>query len=900
MNTKKTLLFLFLLLSIAVSAQHNLSGSIIDNDTQTPLIGGTIELFLLPDTISTNATTSTAKGTFQLKNIKTGNYLLKASYLGYETHWRTLKIQKDKSLKPIFLKTAETIMSVVEISGKKIPMKINGDTIAFNTAAFPTVAGDLVEDMLKKLPGVEIDRDGNIRAFGKNIENILVDGKPFFGSDVKIATQNLDAEAIEKVEVFDKKSDIAEFTGVDDGKEQPTINLTLKKSHKAGYFGNAEAGVGTDNRYTGRINFNRFKEGERLSFIGRVNNVSQRGFSIARSGVVDGSDFYEISGNNSLTRKRENGGLTTAYSGGINFNKKFSEKINLSSNFHLGQTENDLEQSGEEENVLDDLYFKTITKEEKTSKNKSLKGYVRMHIKLDSTQQLIFSANIKQQTPTSNSLLLSQVVDENDFLKNRSNRLLENRGGSNKYNGSITWRKKLKKEKRTLITKLTGLYDEKMSTAVLNSENIIALDTLFTDNINQNQDKQNNLSSYSASINFTEPIGKDFTFKIENYLSHARTSKVDDFADQLTESVFVKNDSLSTEYERIFTRYQINPTIAVKKGKYNATVGLNLQRSIIDIDFKNLNAKDQISANGILPFIRYSYKLNPRESWSVIYKTNQKHPTVKQLQPLVNNTNPLVIYIGNPDLKFAYSHIVSTSYMSFNMEKSQMIFGQIKFNYTKNKITELIEIDEAFRRIYRPVNVSKDWLLSSDFEITQPIEKLGVNIGLHLEYQIGNSLFFIENLLNNVYQTRSKITFSVSNKKIEKFSCSIKYAWRQNQNIYDQSKQYNQSFNSHTILSDFLWKINKKIQFRSTLDYPFYQQDFTDAALSIPLFGMEFSHYFLSNNTLKISLSAFDILNQNNGVSQFASLNSTGYNQQNGVNRYIMLKALFNLKKKKG
>jgi hypothetical protein len=279
----KKIIFALLLISQAALAQKiSIKGQVLDGD-DNPLPSATVILLNPADSSLVNFGASKADGSFELKNVNRGEYMLRVTFVGHKTFSYRVSPAADQAVVDIGIakmEEAKTELDEVVVQAEKAPVVIKGDTIEFNATSFKTNQNDNVEELLKKLPGVEVENDGTIKAQGEEVKKVTVDGREFFGRDPKLATRNLPADAVEKVQVFDKKSDQAEFTGIDDGQREKTINLELKEEKRNGVFGSLMGGYGTDNRYTGKASLNRFKKGQQLSFIGQGNNINEQGFSI--------------------------------------------------------------------------------------------------------------------------------------------------------------------------------------------------------------------------------------------------------------------------------------------------------------------------------------------------------------------------------------------------------------------------------------------------------------------------------------------------------------------------------------------------------------------------------------------------------------------------------------------
>ncbi|MEO1448512.1 MAG: carboxypeptidase regulatory-like domain-containing protein, partial [Bacteroidota bacterium] len=403
----------FLLILSSLQAQHRIAGTITDS-TAMPMAGASIVLMQAADSVLSGFALSNDKGRFQIAGIKDGSYLLQVTFMGYATHWETVEVTENLSLDPIAMQSADMVLETVTIEGEQTPLRMLGDTIEYNADAFGAKPTDAVEDLLRKLPGVEVERDGTIRAQGERVGKVLVDGKEFFGDDPQMATKNLPADAVDKVQVFDKASELAEFTGIDDGNEQKTINLELKPDKKQGIFGSVEGGYGTENRFMGRANVNRFSNKLQLSVLGLVNNINEQGFSFSEylnfigglgnmmaAGEGGGGGSFRLALDPSsiglpISQGLSNGFVNTG-AGGVNFNLDLSPKTKLSTSY-LGSRVNNLQdRTALRRNFLGGETFSTEEAQRSENLATSQRVNLKLEQKIDSFNSLTLRGSAGQQ-----------------------------------------------------------------------------------------------------------------------------------------------------------------------------------------------------------------------------------------------------------------------------------------------------------------------------------------------------------------------------------------------------------------------------------------------------------------------------------------------------------------------
>ncbi|MEO6039037.1 MAG: TonB-dependent receptor, partial [Saprospiraceae bacterium] len=398
----------FLWTTAAAQTGSTLEGGVADS-SGIALPTATVMLLQARDSVLAAFGTTDPDGRFSLQNVAPGDYLLQINYLGYQNHSQQLVVPENKNrvnAGRILLQPASLVLPGVEIKAEQAPLVMRKDTLEYNAGVFKTQPGAVVEDLLKKLPGIQVQSDGTIKAQGETVQNVLVDGKEFFGQDPKVATKNLPADAVDKVQVYDKKSEQAEFTGIDDGREQKTINLQLKADKKQGYFGNASAGYGTQNRFEGKFNLNRFGGKTQFSALGMGNNTNQQGFSFddylnfmgGLSNLMSGSGG--AGGRVRITVDPEAAGIpmgfglengfTDTWAGGLNINTELNAKTKLNASYFYSRLQNDMERSTSRTNLLGDQQFGSREEEDRLSRTAGHRLNLTLRHKPDSASNLTF------------------------------------------------------------------------------------------------------------------------------------------------------------------------------------------------------------------------------------------------------------------------------------------------------------------------------------------------------------------------------------------------------------------------------------------------------------------------------------------------------------------------------
>ncbi|MBK8563107.1 MAG: outer membrane beta-barrel protein [Saprospiraceae bacterium] len=909
MKTKYPIVIIFLFLSHLILAQKtvDLSGLVADS-TGTGLLSATVVLMEKKDSTLSAFAITEEDGQFLMKKVMPGEYLLQVCFVGYETHWQQLQVDfgNDKlEVGKITLAPASSILNAVEVTADRVPLRMQGDTINYNAAAFRVQPGAAVEDLLKKLPGVEVQADGTIKAQGETVRNVFVDGKEFFGNDPQVATKNLPADAVDKVQVYDKKSDMAEFSGIEDGREAKTINLQLKEGHKNGYFGNATAGGGTDGRYQGRFNLNRFSKKSQVSAIGMANNNNQAGFSfndymqfmgglgsMMGGGGGGGSRRVSLSFDPSQSGIPLEGGqvdgiLQTA-AGGLNFNRDFGKKTELRSSYFLSKIQNDVVRNVERQNLLGDASFLSTEDEDRTAQSLNHRFNLTLKHELDSFQDLSLRSSLGLSGAEYRSSGLSQTFGFDGLLENDNLRDYRSNGQRFDLTNSASYRRRFGKKGRAFVA------DASLNFGDNAQEGRLASQTRFLQNdkdsvaLDQRQNTADKALSYGLGVYYTEPIGKAKYLEINASRQNYANEQAKDFYD-ITANGEQLNTGLSNRFDRGYTYDRAGANLMVNRKKWNLTSGTALQRSTLEGQQQGEFEPVKRSFTRLLPSMFFNYEMGIGKNFNFEYQTYLREPSAEQLQPLVDNSDPLNQYIGNPQLQPEYAHTLHGHFMRFDQFTFTSIFANIEAEYVKDRITNASSVDSLLRRTIRPVNVKNDRTLSGFVDFSTPIRPLKITVRLGLNSRWNRGLLFVNDVENSTDRTTHSLDLSFSNRKKEFFDATIGARLIHNRTTYSAAEALNQTYLNQRYYAEATVYPNKKWEFASKFRYSVYSNENFGGQQVVPLWEASISRYLLKNNRGKLTLSAFDILNQNLGVRRNSELNYLEQQRINTLQRYVML-----------
>lgn len=908
---KRLVFFALFVTQLSYAQKFTLKGQVTDS-VANPLQGATVILLSPKDSSLVNFGATNATGQFDIKNLTKTDYILKVTYVGYKTYSSTVKAPAGDLLDLGTLKMAlaQTKLDEVVIESEKIPVTVKRDTIEYNAKAFKTLQNANVEELLKKLPGVEVDNDGTIRSQGEEVQRVTVDGKTFFGNDPKLATRNLPADAINKVQVFDKKSDQATFSGIDDGQREKTINLELKEEKRNGVFGNLQGGVGTKDRFSAKANLNRFRKDQQLSVLGMGNNINEQGFSMDDYMTFTGGSQQLASGrqvqvtvnsNNSqnsvpLNFGGRNSGIMTNYAGGVNFNKEFNRKTELNTSYFYNYLDHDITSTTERTNYLStgDLQFNSQSRQLNTNENHRVNA--TLEHKLDSMNSLKWTNSVSYNETESDTKGQSKNLAADGSALNESESKVYAQGSTVNINSNLLWRHRFAKKGRTL-----SVNAQVASTDTDRDGNQDATNTYYTGDVGTTQVLQSNTQktntvSYSGSLSYTEPLGNR-KYLEANYTFRQNLNDVSKNVYDIRNEDYVFNASLSNQYRSDYQYHRAGINFRINRSNYNFTAGTSMQQTYLDGDLILLNQKISKSYQNFLPAAHFNYDFSTTKHLRVDYETSVQEPSIQQLQPVVDNSDQLNWYVGNPDLRPAYAHNARINFMTFEPGKFISFFAFVDATYTKNAITTAQSYTDQQVRISKPVNVSNNTRINSDATFSFPVQSIGSRFSISGSVTRQNGVNVVEGQESTIAQNTygGRLRYDYRYKEI--FDASLGANISRQSTDYEFNKAANQLYFNKTFTAEANFSFLKNYQFTSSLEYLIYESKTSDYKQSIPLVNLSFSRFLLKAKSGEIRLSANNLLNKNIGVSQTADVNYFQRQVSNSLGRYYMISFIYALNK---
>lgn len=911
------LLALLLCCSLFASAQQNYSvkGSVTDSMATYELVNTTLTILNQKDSTLVKYTRADANGNFSMNKLKPGKFILLSTYPGYADYVEEFILDSANTIKnfgKLNMILKATLLEGVIIKGKAAAIKIKGDTTEFNAGSYTIEPNSKVEDLLKQLPGIQVDKDGKITAQGQTVNKVLVDGEEFFGDDPTLVTKNIRGDMVDKVQLYDKKSDQATFTGIDDGEKTKTINIKLKEDKKNGYFGKVDAGIGTDKFYNTQAMFNAFKAKQRFSAYGILGNTGQTGLGWGDKDKYGSSDmqvsddgglYFSSGGGDDLENYdgRYNGqGIPTARSGGLHYENKWnSDKESINSNYKIGS----ISVNGTRDNLTQNNLPTGLINSGSNQKFDNFMFRQKMDavytINLDTTSTLKISVNgTLKNSKTRDSFTSSSSREDNSSL-NSGNRTLSNDGDQQLFNATALWTKKLKKKGRTLSINITEAINKNDTKGFLNSTNEFFNEQGVSDSIqNVNQYKTNNTTSnvFNTNIIYTEPLSKTLTLAI-NYalgINNGNSNRK-----SFNQDASGQYNILDSQYSNDFNLNQLsNQGGAIFNYKKNKTI-LTFGTKASAVDFKQFDAytdktfkRDFINWN---PQVSYQYRFSQQKSFRLSYYGNTNQPSIDQIQPVRVNTDPLNVSLGNPDLKPSFRSGFNVNYNSYKILTDKYIYVNGSYSFTSNPIVSNTKTDDAGKNTYQSINLTDknpyNFYISGGG--SRKIKSIGLNVGLRLSANGNINYSMVSTESKTELNTSQSYSYSgglnLSKYKEKKYSFWV--SGGPSYNIISSSLQTRTNNKGLGFQGSGSFSVNLpgKVEISSNADYQYTPKTQTfDESLSRLIWNANISKKFFKTDNLKLVISGNDLLNQNVGFSRYANNNMITQNSYTTIQRFFI------------
>ncbi len=903
----------FLLAQAAWAQRTTIKGQLTDSLAALP--SATILLLQQKDSSLVQFGVSNAQGFFEIKNIARGNYLFKITFVGYASYLRKISTEPEKipeiNLGQIRLRPKTKQLNEVVVKGEKDPVTLKRDTIEFNASSFKTKVNATVEDLLKKMPSIEVGNDGTITAQGEQVQQVLVDGKEFFGQDPTLATRNLPADAVDKVQVYNKKSDQTIFSGIDDGQTQKTINLALKEEKRHAAFGNDMAGAGSNDRFQAKASLNRFDHGDQLSFLGMGNNVNQQGFSFGDYANFTGTSTSGGGGgggsNNSGAQLNTGlqSGIVTNYAGGLNTNRTVNNnKTKINASYFYNYLDQNLSTTIHRINYLpnDSTQNNTYNFDQSTLQN-SITNNHRANIiidhKIDSANSIKFNANLAYTLSSQPLTSTGKTMNVgNTALQNENTRSTTSNGNSATLTSYLLLRHRFHKKGRTVSANFSFAYSDNDTKGTLQSTTL-EFESTKTTTIPTHQQNSQTLTSptYGVIFSYTEPLGGrkylEFNYNFSTDINHIDKEVLN--IDSLGHGTL--NTQLTNRYNSNYLYNRPGFNFRINREKFNFSVGAGLQETHLNgfLILQNFAIDRQFQM--VQPALHFNYDFNSFKRLRFDYTSNMQEPTVSQLQPIINNSDPLNLTVGNPQLSPAYVHQIRSNFTFFDPSSFMNVFVLITGNYTANAITSSQSVDKNLVRTTKPVNVKNSMTWSGNFSVGIPVKAWNSRFNIGPNYTGSSSASLLNDIDNTINQETlggtARYNYTLGEVLILDLSANLSHQ----QTNYSFGPQQNQVYFNKTYTAEVNVNFLKNYSFNTEMNYFIYNSVTTNFHQTIPLWSMSFSRFVLRNKAGEIKIAGINLLNYGLSITQTATSNYLQQQTNNNLGRYVMVSFTYALNK---
>ncbi|MBX3257487.1 MAG: outer membrane beta-barrel protein [Chitinophagaceae bacterium] len=903
------LLFAVLFFSYSWAQKGSVTGKLTDTTGKQPLAFATVAIFHAKDTVLVSYRLSDPAGAFKVPGIPVDDsFRVIITHAGSAPYRRTFMLTPGKTeldLGVLKLEPDARMMEEVLVVAERPPVLVRRDTIEFNAEAFKTLPSALVEDLLRKLPGVEVDETGNITVNGRKVNRLYVDGKEFFGSDPKMATRNLPANIIDKIQVTDDKDQLAQNPDIAPGQVGQVINLKLKKAIKKGWFGKAYAGAGTDERYEAGAIANLFRDTLQVSLLGYTNNLNRPGFGFSDINSIGG---FNRSGINSMMVMSDGGfalngvsfggtgqGIQRSGGGGININNQFGKKLTVNLQYFYGEINSNVQQLTNRKQFFGDTTMITSNRsmDDNTNYTHRIAGVVKWTIDSLSTLELRPSLGfVKLQGQ--NDMNYHTSDNYNPTLNESRNRQ-RTRNNSTEFGQQLFYRKNFRKKGRNLSVfgdfRLSGndnnLYNDVENSFMENQQPV-------TTYLNQLRARALHNEAVSVHINYTEPVSKKLSLQFsERFEQFSNRDNIHTYTTGNNEEYDVPDESLSNGFKRAGVRNNVRGALVFTHKKLSVTPGINYQLLHINNSFEK-NMPVQQRFNYILPSLNIRY-----DQFQVNYSVNAAEPNVNDLQPVEDNTNPIFIQMGNPFLKPSINHAVNLNFYKYNMKTSTNYNAYLYGSISKDAIIRSRTIDAKGVQVSTPVNANGIWFLQASMNISKQLKfsnawKFTYGGRIWANYRKGLIILNEKRSVTDNISLNPGLNIS--------FNWQDKFEWRQNYGLgWNKAYYRNNGFPGLNVLthnsgSEIIVRMPKHWVWESSVNYLYNPQVSPGIQKSALRWNAAVNFLFLKEDKGQLKLSVYDLLNQNITVYRQVSENYINDVETNILRRYIMLTFTYNIR----
>jgi hypothetical protein len=916
---KLTTLLLFAFIAATCFAQKaSIQGTVTDTLSKQNLEHAVVSLLRSKDSVLYKFSRSKANGAFDIKDIQAGTYLLLVSYPTYADYYDVVSLQENTAidLGKVMVTTKAHLLSDVTVVQKIAAVRMKGDTIVYKADSFHVKDGASVEDLLKKFPGIQVDKNGNITAMGTKVEKVMVDGEEFFGDDPTIATKNLNAKMVNEVQVFDKKSDQATFTGIDDGQVTRTINLKLKDDAKKGWFGKVEVGAGPKDVWNNSLMANSFKNKRKFSVYGIASSTGKTGLNWDEQGKFggesgggmqmtdDGGMYFNNGGSDALDGSNYWGeGIPKSWSGGLNYANKYNnDKQNLNGSYRYVKLINNGGGSTISQSILPDrVFFNNETRSVYGNKDRhSMNGSYDWLV--DSFLSVKLTIAGTKGTVNAMSEKIGESLNGLQQKINQSRSRTSTNGDNQSFKSSLLIRKRFKKIGRTLSLSIDQSYNETdtegmLFTAVNYYDNLQV--NYRNDTTDQKKINASNVNTINGRLSYTEQVAKNTTLELTYGLNiNKYQNKVLTYDKSQPEKYDLLNTKYSNSYDFSVNTNRVGSTLRFAPKKVNISIGGDI--AFADFSQKDLlkDSTTKYSYTNLFPRANFVYKFNANKRITLNYNGSTRQPSIQQIQPVEDNTNPLFLQVGNANLKQEFNHRLNLNMNNYQVLKNRGYWLGVNYNFTDNAIRNNLQTNTEGKTISQYINADGNYNYGGNIGYNAKINKIDLQVNVNYGYNRNNNISFVNGLKNTTKTNRHNINLNFGKEKEKLYNFWFWGGPAFNESTSSINTTTNTKYWTADFGFDFTFQLPWKMEINNNVEAEIRQKtELFSGNNSVYVWNAYLAKKFLKNDKGQIRLQAYDIFDQNRGYSR--NINSTiiSENRYQQLSQYFLLSFIWNFSK---
>ena len=915
MTNKLFALIFFCSLGLSAAGQggYSIKGIAIDTSSKIRMTNTTVCILNAKDSILRKFTYAGENGVFSISGLPAGKFILLMSYKDYADYVEPFTLDAAHptvNFGQVSMRLKSKILQEVMIKGQVTAIKIKGDTTEFNAKAYVIQPNDKVEDLLRQLPGMQVDKDGKITANGQAVNKVLVDGEEFFGDDPTLVTKNIRADMVDKVQLYDKKSDQAAFTGIDDGVKTKTINIKLKEDKKNGTFGKLTGGVGTNDYYEGQAIYNRFKAHEKYSAYFTIANDGKTGLnfgdanSIGATGgniqLIDGGIMITSTGGNdaldSFNGTYNGRGLPQSQNGGVHYDGKWNaDKESINANYKIGALDVDgTTTTLTQQNLLTGTINSNAAQvfNNHAFRQKLDAAYT---LAIDTATNLKVTADGTQKNFNVDNSYQTTTTGATNNLINVQKRQVTNNGDQQIFNASAFYTKKFKKPRRTFSWTVSEGYNNNETKGYLNSATDFYTAGVkdSTQNINQYKTSNTLSSVFNSNMTYTEPLSKTLSLVFNYGLGINNTTQDTKSFDQSAQGIYnILDTKYSNDYKFNQFTNQVGAIFNYKKNK----ITFNFGTKASDVAFKQVDENTGIVYRrdfiNWAPQANFQYRISQQSGFTINYNGSTTQPTISQIQPVATNTDPQNITVGNANLKPSFTNNLYFNYNLFKPVSGFNMFLYGSFSFTSDQIVNNTSTDiTTAKTTTQYVNITGstpyNYYLAADLG-KQRLTSLEINAGLSFSTNASIGYSFVNGALNESRTHTYSGAFSVSKYVAKKYQWNFNAGPSYTINEFSLSSANNNNAAGFNTNGRAAYYLPAKFILSSDINYNYTAKTEVFPAQYKTIWNASLAKTFLKDDKLKLAVAANDMLDQNINFSRGVSGNAITQTNTNGIRRYFM------------